>query len=83
MPLAILSIIQWIIANPQVLLQGEQFVVGLVQDAIRIWQSFQSGNITHDELLAQWTALGVDIQAVRDDWQRRHPPAGAAAKRIK
>ena len=82
MPLAILSIIQWIIANPQVLLQGEQFVVGLVQDAIRIWQSFQKGDISHEELLAQWTALGVDIQAVRDDWQSRHPST-AAAKRTK
>lgn len=81
MPLAILSVIQWIIANPQVLLQGEQFVVGLVQDAIRIWQSFQKGDVTHDELLAQWAALGVDIQAVRDDWHTRHPAAAAAAKR--
>ena len=75
MPAGILAVIMWIVNNPQILLQGEQVVVALIQDAIKLWQSFQTKGQTEEQLLAGWTALGIDMQAVRDDWRSRHPVA--------
>ena len=73
MPIAILSVLSWIINNPDVIKKGADFVTGLVSDAIKVWNSFKSGTITQGQMETDWADLGIDIQAVRDDWRSRHP----------
>lgn len=73
MPAGIVAVVTWIAMNPDILLKGEAFVVQLIQDAITVWRTFHTTGQTQAELEAGWAALGVDIQAVRDDWRKRHP----------
>lgn len=61
---SIVSVIAWLVANQDLVKQGEQVVVDAVQGAISAWNSFTSGAMTQDQLQAAWTAAGVDLAAV-------------------
>lgn len=68
---SILSVITWIVQNPDIIAKGEQYVVGVVSDAIAAWNRFQSGELTTDQLQAEWTAAGVDYAAISVEADRR------------
>ena len=68
---SILSVISWIIANPDIIAKGEQFVVGVVSDAIAAWNRFQNGELTTDQLQAEWTAAGIDYAAISAEADKR------------
>ena len=61
---SIVSVIAWLVANQDLVKQGEQVVVDAVQSAIATWNSFTSGALTVDQLQAEWTAAGIDLAAV-------------------
>lgn len=69
--ISILAVISWIVANPALILKGEQYVVGLVTDAIAAWNRFQAGELTTDQLQAEWTAAGIDYAAISAEADRR------------
>lgn len=61
---SIAAVIAWIVANPDLIKQGEQVVVDAVKSAIAAWDSFNAGAMTPAQLQAAWTAAGVDLAAV-------------------
>lgn len=65
---AIGVIIAWIVANPQVIVAGEQAIVNMVQAAIDLWRRYQQKELTDEELLAAWEAEGIKVQSAIDAW---------------
>ena len=63
---SIVSVILWLVQNPQIVAQGEKFVADAVQTAVNAWNRFQSGELTTEQLQAERTAAGVDLEAVED-----------------
>lgn len=74
---AIGAIIAWIVANPQVIIQGEQAIVNLVQAAIDAWNRHKQGELTDAQLTAAWEAEGIKVQKAIDDWNAWRHPTGA------
>lgn len=62
------AIIAWIVANPQVIVAGEQAIVNLVQAAIDLWNRHKQGELTDAQLQAAWEAEGIKVQAAIDAW---------------
>lgn len=62
------AIIAWIVANPQVVVAGEQAIVNLVQAAIDAWNRHKQGELTDAELAAAWEAEGIRVQSAIDAW---------------
>lgn len=65
---AIGAIIAWILANPQILVAGEQAIVNAVKAAIALWERYQQGELTDAQLQAAWEAEGIRVQAAVDAW---------------
>ena len=63
------AVVAWIIANPQIVLAGEQAVVSAVQAAIDAWNRWHSGALTPEQLQAEWVAMGVDVSAANAAWE--------------
>jgi hypothetical protein len=68
---SIIAIVTWIVNNPETVAKGEQFVAGLVTDAIAAWQRLQTGELTTAQLQAEWDALGIDYAAIQAEAANR------------
>ncbi len=68
---AILSVIAWLVSNPDTVAKGATFVTGLVQDAIAAWQRSGSPAEPTDQLLAEWNAAGIDYAAIQAEADKR------------
>lgn len=66
---SIAAVISWILANPQIIIAGEQAIVTAVQAAIDAWNRWHSGALTMEQLQAEWTAMGVDVSAANAAWE--------------
>ncbi len=73
MPAVVLQVLAWIIANPQIIAQGVDTALKMVDDVVGIYRRWQAGTMTEVERNEAWQAAGVDMQAVRDHWRARHP----------
>lgn len=68
---SIIAVVTWIVNNPETVAKGETYVAGLVSDAIAAWQRFQTGELTTDQLQAEWTANGIDYAAISAEAAQR------------
>lgn len=75
----VLAVIQWVIDHPQAVADAEAAGVAAVKRVIAVWDAYQAGTKTHDELLAEWAKHGIDIGAVEQHWLARHPIATGPA----
>jgi hypothetical protein len=66
---AIGAILSFILANPAIVQAGEQVLVGAIQAAIDAWNRWHSGDLTADQLQAEWAAMGIDVKAANDAWE--------------
>ncbi len=67
----IISVVTWIATHPDIIVKGEQYVADLVSAAIAAWRRFQTGELTTDQLIAEWTAAGIDYAAISAEADKR------------
>lgn len=72
MPIA--AIIAWILANPQIVMQGAQVIVNMIKAVIAAWERHQQGELTDEQLQAAWTAEGIKVQDAIDAWNAAGQP---------
>jgi hypothetical protein len=69
--MSLAAVLAFILANPELILAGEQAIAGAVQAALDAYNRFNSGAITRDQLLEEWRAMGVNVQAANDHWEQQ------------
>lgn len=66
---AIGAVLAWIVANPAIVMAGEQAIVTAVQAAIDAWNRWHSGALTTEQLQEEWRLMGVDVSAANAAWE--------------
>lgn len=62
----IAAVIAWIATNPEIVVQGANAVINLVNKAISIFQKHGSPEETTAQLQAEWEAEGIDVTAASE-----------------
>lgn len=61
----ILGVIEYLVTNPDIVAKGAAAVTALIQSAISLWNAHGAPAEPTDQLIAEWTAKGIDYAAIQ------------------